>query len=878
MTATPDLSDLSLMGLFRLEVETQVNELNEHLLKLEKASWEDAPQQASSNSRQNSNDDLSVKNLVKNPHYRQSLDALMRAAHSIKGAARIVQVEPAVKVAHALEDCFIAAQQGILILTANHVDVLLSGTDLLSRLGSLEESALAEQLPAHEADADAIVLTIETLVSMAERASIPSESIPSAASQSADLPLNTDFFACALPSPQTASTPTLNLEVIEKRETPAELPAEDSVRMIRISADHLNRLMGLAGESLVEANWLQPFAQSLLQLKRQQQKVIAQLEKQQQCIEAEGGQASRSLTEVMPEMQRCHTLLNDRLNDFDLFSQRLGQLSERLHREVIASHMCAFGEGSRGYERLVRDLARTLGKQVSLEITGLNTQVDRDILAKLDTPITHLLTNAVVHGIELPEVRLAQGKPAQGKIHLWAAHRSGLLTIAVEDDGAGIDYIKLRHKIADRGLTTADIAAQLSDFELSEFLFLPGFSTASQVDKFAGRGYGLDLVRTMAQSVRGSLQAISPAIENRETGVASGTRFQFQLPLTLSVVRSLLFEVAGELYAISLSHIARVIKLSYEQIRTSENRPYFSLTDHETSRKRGQDRQNRRASKSEGENVSLVLSHQVLALEASIHHHNSQSAAQRETLSVIVIGEPGSRYGLCVDRLLEEQDLVVRPLDPRLGKVPNISAVALSEQGTPILLLDVADVLRSAEKAATGAVAWASSPAMQTHSIPLAQQSLKAASADLQPSSPASGTDFSGTDLSGQTGEKYVLVVDDSMTVRAMEKKLLQNRGYKVDVAVDGAEGWNAVRMNTYDLVITDVDMPRMSGIELIGKMRAHEATQNLPVIVVSYKDRAEDQLAGLHAGANYYLTKSSFHDDGLINAVVDLIGVSRHD
>jgi two-component system, chemotaxis family, sensor histidine kinase and response regulator WspE len=233
------------------------------------------------------------------------------------------------------------------------------------------------------------------------------------------------------------------------------------------------------------------------------------------------------------------------------------------------------------------------------------------------------------------------------------------------------------------------------------------------------------------------------------------------------------------------------------------------------------------------------------------------------TLSVIVIGEPGQRYGLCVDRFLGERDLVVRPLDPRLGKIPNISAAALSEKGDPILILDVTDMLRSAAKVAAGNTgAGGRSATLLSAERPLAD------APTLQASNPKHAPKHAL-----RHAPKRVLVVDDSMTVRAMEKKLLQSRGYAVDIAVDGAEGWNALNLNTYDLVITDVDMPRMSGIELIEKMRAQDSTKRLPVIVVSYKDRAEDQLAGLNAGANYYLTKSSFHDDGLINAVVDLIG-----
>ncbi len=481
--------------------------------------------------------------------------------------------------------------------------------------------------------------------------------------------------------------------------------------------------------------------------------------------------------------------------------------------------MCAFEESTKGYGRLVRDLAKKLNKRVLIEIVGLRTQVDRDILERLDAPVTHLLTNAIAHGIELPEIRLALGKPAEGKIRVEAMHRSGMLIISVEDDGAGIDFSGLSQKIVERGLTTAAVAARLSDAELLEFLFLPGFSTAAQVDEVAGRGYGLDLARTMAQSVGGSLQAVSP--------LAGGTRFQFHLPLTLSVVRSLLFEVSGEPYALSLARIERVLKLNRDQIYYSENRPYFTLADDRTGKA--------------VENVSLVFLSEILTLPASGPTENT-----KVDRSVLVIGEVGNRYGLCVDQLLEERDLVVRPLDTRLGKVPNISAAALTEKGDPILILDVIDLLRSAEKVAS-------------ESFQIGMESSRTAALEPVGRVPSA--------------QRRVLVVDDSMTVRAMEKKLLQNRGYAVDIAVNGLEGWNVLRTNAYDLVITDVDMPRMNGIELIQQMRAYAPTQKLPVIVVSYKDRPEDQLAGLNAGANYYLTKSSFHDDGLINAVVDLIG-----
>ena len=885
MTATQDWSDLSLTGLFRIEVETQVAVLNEHLLLLE--------QQGAVN--------------------LDDLDSLMRAAHSIKGAARIVQIESAVKISHALEDFFVTAKQGTLTLGSAHVDVLLQASDFLLRLGANAE-ANAEAASAgdetaslaSECDVNALVLLIEGLVTDSLQAQLQ---LPdSGATFSETKPSRTELSATDDSKTETkkeeieqniesrlehnVETKTLhNVEnkanntvdepvtdgsatdepVIDEPISPTAPPtgASSAARMIRMSADNLNRLMGLAGESLVESNWLQPFAASLLQLKQQQQSVLAVLENlEQKSRLATDGEPLAEVSTAIAGMQTCHDLLSDQLGDLDMFSQRFGQLSDRLYREVIASHMCAFEAGTRGYARLVRDLAKSQGKQVTLEIEGLTTQVDRDILEKLDAPITHLLTNAIAHGIEPPAERAQTSKPPTGTIRIRALHRSGILLISVEDDGAGVDFARLRQKIVHQGMTPADVVDRLSEAELIEFLFLPGFSTASQVDVVAGRGYGLDIARNVVQAVGGALQATSQP--------GKGTHFQFQLPLTLSVVRSLLFEVAGEPYAMSLARIGRVLRLSPQRLRYSEGKPYFSLEGESNRTDLSVRITDKAAASGNAENISLVSARQVLSLSAqttiqALAQTTIQAPAQtpaqtpvqtamptaEEDIWVVILGEPGSRYGLCVDRLLEERDLVVRPLDARLGKVPNVSSAALTEKGEPILILDVADVLRSAAKLAvsdvglmSGVTGSLSASSAKTDSQKAGQKGSKSASV-----------------------QKRVLVVDDSMTVRAMEKKLLQNRGYTVDVAVNGAEGWNAVRMNAYDLVVTDVDMPRMNGIELIQKMRDYAPTRRLPVIVVSYKDRQEDQLAGLNAGANYYLTKSSFHDDGLINAVVDLIG-----
>lgn len=786
-----DLSNFSMLDLFRMEVETQAAILNENLLTLEK-----------------------------DPGAIAVLEALMRAAHSIKGAARIVDLEAAVKVAHVMEDCFVAAQTGLIALDTEKFDILLHGVDLLLRISQVLEADLEFWLSEHHNDIEALATAIATL------SSTPTVAIPSKLIQSvAPLPDPIAPSAIALEPAIVVEEPSSKVEErgaeeslfttisppraaasLDSKTTLANSPANSlSERVVRVSADNLNRLMGLAGESLIAANWLQPFTDSLLQLRTQQAALSSSLEKLQESLAGQplNQQSETYLNHVRQQASECRQVLSDRLNEVELFSRRSTNLADRLYREVIASHMRPFADGVQVFPRMVRDLARQLGKQVKLEVLGKATKVDRDILEKLEAPLTHLLRNAVDHGIESVEERLAAGKTAEGWIKLEAVHRAGMLSITVSDDGRGIHLEQLRQTVVERQLVSAEMAHQLTETELLEFLFLPGFSTGKTVTEISGRGVGLDVVQSMVQEVGGSLRAVSRP--------GKGMSFHLQLPLTLSVIRTLLVEIAGEPYAFPLTRIDRIVMLDRSAIALTENRQYFTL---------------------DGQNIGLVAANQVLELQAS----SSQNAG----LPTLVISDRLSRYGLVVDRFLSERDLVIRPLDARLGKVKNISAAALLEDGAPVLLIDVEDLVRSIDHLLTSG---------QLGSI---QRQVEAIST---------------------VSRRRILVVDDSITVREMERKLLQNKGYEVEVAVNGMDGWNAIRTGHYDLVITDVDMPRMNGIELVSQIRNHSNLKALPVIIVSYKDREEDHLRGLEVGANYYLTKSSFHDDTFLTAVLDLIG-----
>lgn len=314
--------------------------------------------------------------------------------------------------------------------------------------------------------------------------------------------------------------------------------------------------MGLAAEALVESRGLAPFAHALLRLKRRHNEQARLLEVLREHLQTRGAdeRALTLLREVRRQTADNYDGIVRQLERLDGFDRRFSHLARQLYQEATASRMRPFADGVAGFPRLVRDLARDLGKQARLDIAGAGVQVDRDILEKLQAPLNHLLRNAIDHGIEPPVERQAAGKPPVATIRLEARHQAGLLSISVADDGCGIEPEALRRAVVRRGLVAADVAAGLSEAELFEFLFLPSFTLRDQVTEISGRGVGLDVVANIVQQVRGTVKTFS------EPG--RGTRFQLQLPLSLSVVRGLIVRISGEPYVFPLARIDRVLVLT----------------------------------------------------------------------------------------------------------------------------------------------------------------------------------------------------------------------------------------------------------------------------------------------------------------------------
>ncbi len=723
----------------------------------------------------------SLLNLEKKPGSATHLEVLMRCAHSIKGASRLVEISPVENIGHVLEDCFMAAQEKKIILDENHIDVLLNAVDIIKSITKQSETELAQWEKSHALIVSSTIKSISDILKSSKQNKSHTNSQPD---------IIEDIFSDAPVSSNSVSVGVSD--------------AHD--RVLRVSSDRLNRIMGISGELLITSKWVYPYTISMLQIKKRQLELAKTLETLKDSltkITKKDSQVDNQISSVLSKASECRTLLSDRLGDIESFDRRMSTLSSRLYREVVSSTMRPFADGVQGFQRMVRDLARKTGKKVDLAIHGLENEVDRDVLEKIEAPLTHLIRNAIDHGIELPKDRKTKNKPETGKITIAAVYSGGQLSIVVEDDGCGIDIDVLKKTIVKKGLVTQEIAVTLSEQECLEFLFLPNFSTKKSVTEISGRGVGLDIVRKTVQEIRGLVHI------NSKKG--NGTRFTLQLPLTLSVVPALLVEISDESYAFPLIRVNRVLKVNSKDVLRMEGHQYVTH---------------------EEEYLGLISASQVFG--------KRPEASDQGEISIVVVNDHLNKYGVVVDELIGQRELVVQSLDPRLGKVKDISATAVLEDGRPTLIIDVEDFVRS------------------INSITTDKKVAKVVQI---------------ADVVNQKASKRVLVVDDSITVRGVERNLLEANGYDVVVAVDGVDGWNTVRSQTFDLVITDVDMPRMDGIELVKMIKNDANLNRLPIMIVSYKDLKEDREKGLQAGADYYLTKGSFHDETLLDAVIDLIG-----
>jgi chemosensory pili system protein ChpA (sensor histidine kinase/response regulator) len=488
----------------------------------------------------------------------------------------------------------------------------------------------------------------------------------------------------------------------------------------------------------------------------------------------------RSLNETSVDINAINTQLANLHSDFDSYLTRQRVLLSELQNKLMLVRMVPMSTISNRMHQTVRDAAKRLKKKVALEIEGEHIELDRLLWSKLNDPLMHLLRNAVDHGIEPPSVREKLGKESLSVLKLSAAREGNQVVIRVKDDGNGLDYNAIREKAQAKGIS--DNVKAMTDNELKALIFRPGFTTQKNISQISGRGVGLDVVKTGLNDLKGTIHVTSSP--------GSGMQFTLRIPLTLAVVRALLFTVGGRTFAFPLNEISELMRVSEEDIIHS---PDLAI-------------------KKDNEIIPLTS----LARHLNIDAQNDDSP--EKTSSLVLIVEPeGHRHGLMFDSIVGQKEIVIKNLGPHLRHVIGISGATIMGDGSVIPILNINELLGFA-------FVEQEKPTRSEKNI--------------------------------VTESTEILVVDDSVSVRTVVSKLMENQGWRTRTAKDGVDALEQVREKLPDLIVLDIEMPRMNGFEFLSSFRSLPDCENIPVLMLSSRTSTKHRDKAMELGASGFIVK----------------------
>ncbi|MBL6985888.1 MAG: response regulator [Methylobacter sp.] len=701
------------------------------------------------------------------------IEAIFREAHSLKGAARSVNMLQIEEVCQSLESTFSEMKHKETSLTSELFDSLHLAMNNLS--GLLEPELKTEFAP-------------KTVQCRKDEVASASETPPSEPSVAKEKPLSY----------------TRTAEV-----RPPHVMAEEKLAVVgtvRISTAKLDSIFLQSEEMLA--------VKLLAQQRRQELQTV------QSMVAAWGKDWTRKMAhhrdlysapvkqlqwlELVEQNAAFIKALSYRLKVMgkaaDQDQRMIGRMVDDLLEDMKKALMFPFSTLMEIFPRLVRDLAGNSGKDIDLNIRCGKIEADRRILEEIKDPLIHLLRNCVDHGIELSAERASLDKPLRGKIDIAVFPRSGnRVEISISDDGAGIDGAKVKAAADRLGILAQDEPSEMDDDAAVELIYRSGVSTSPIITEVSGRGIGLAIVREKVERLGGCIGV--------ETHPGVGTTFRIELPLTLASYRGIAVRVAAQTFVVQTGSVERSVRIRREDIQTVENRETIRLGD---------------------ETLSLAWLGDVLGIPNEV-------AGDAGFQQVVVLTAGGKRIAFIVDEVLGEREVLVKGLGRQLSRVRNISAATILGSGKVVPILNVIDLLKSAQQAA------------QTGIRRVSKTEKKA---------PA----------------QAVLVVEDSITARSLLKGILEVAGYTVTTAVDGIDGLTKLRSGEFDIVVSDVDMPRMNGFDLTAKIRSDKKLADVPVVLVTALESREDRERGIDVGANAYIVKRSFEQSNLLEVVRRLI------
>lgn len=732
------------------------------------------------------------------------VETIFRAAHSLKGAARAVNLSTMESVCHSLESVFAGLKDGRLSTSPPLFDLLHQTISDLGRWLSTDEVQQPQVEP--------VIRQLENALKGSLRASKAPVATPRPA-----------------PAVDVPAEPVAN--AITHVPTVTRSLAPDTVR---VSTWKLDAVLRQAEELLAprlaagqRARELREAAATLADWKKQRLRIQPALRRIERSLSiapqespnaSEGGnrlkglvrgsQQLSGLLEYLDAEQLNMKMLEDRLarlsRSADNDQRMLVGMTDSLLHDVKEMQLLPFASLLEILPRFGRELAREQGKKVELEIRGGEIEIDRRILDEMKDPLIHLLRNSIDHGIEKPEVREAKRKSSHGTITLLISQQdSGKVEVLVTDDGAGIDIAQVQAAASNLGVMSAEEAERLGEQDALALVLQSGVTTSPIITDVSGRGLGLAIVREVVDRLGGSI-----AIESAPD---AGTAFRIVLPLALANFRGVIVRASGQLFAIPAANVERVARMAMHEVQTVENRETIPL---------------------DGQAVSLVWLGDVLEIPRS-----RWTEQATDKMLLIVLGVGIARVAFCVQEVLGEQQVLVKALGRQLARVRNVAGASVLGMGQVVPVLNVSDLLKSAVK-------FAAAPAAEKHV----------------------------SERPREADKQSILVVEDSITSRSLLKSILESAGYRVATAVDGADGYTTLKTGTFDLIVSDVEMPRMDGFDLTAKVRADKQLGKLPVVLVTALETREHRERGIDVGANAYIVKSSFDQSNLLEVIRRLI------
>jgi chemosensory pili system protein ChpA (sensor histidine kinase/response regulator) len=829
---------------------------------------------------------------LENSPGEEQVHRMLRGMHTIKGSAAQVGLHRISHVAHRVEDLISRVRDGEVRPDSHVIDICLQSLDVLKKFlyrqwsSDLESSAAVQSLfnqietvsaAIPKEVPDAVALGAPGDESAGKFAAEP-DGVPLRVLDPEEEALLAEYAQARTAYAEPASLNGASGEPADKGDpeiTHKETRTAPQTRSVRVALERLDRMMNAVGELVINRTRmigrlaeLEQLAEVLDLSKSRMQDKIAEFQDKHEFsrIHLSGLRAqpdlpsltgnysgysslhahsssefselemdryddfnilSRSLTEISADITEVLTQLGGFVRRVDSDVDEFTKLAHRLQDEITQARMVPIGNLHTRLSRTVRDAAKASGKRAELKLEGAETELDNNIIQQISDPLIHLVRNAVAHGIEREEDRYEQGKCDVGTVTVRAYHRGNHIFVEVEDDGRGIDYEKVRALAVEYGLAYGDAAANLTQEQLLDFLFQPGFTTAARKTELAGRGVGLDVVRSNLIALNGEIQV--------DSNPGLGTRFTLKVPLTLVISQALFVRCGQTMFAVPLTFIQEIRRVSTDEIRESEGKLSTRVRGVETE---------------------LIRVDVALGLEPIQPVNNYYR--------VVLVSATGRQVGLVVEDVVRKDEIVIKNLGGYLRRIKMFPGATIAPDGTLILLLDVNRLIST--EAIERPVVAAESPATATRAS-AARIFAPGAEAVAQGTIPQEAIDI-------VREEKVVILVDDSISVRKFVGRMLEKSGYRVKLASDGLEALELIAQTRCDLVVTDLEMPRTNGYELLSHLRNDPQTRALPVMVVTSRAGAKHRERAIKEGAAAFLTKP-VQEDHFITAVGRLIGIA---